>query len=127
MGRGGVRADRVQRRGTITPCLLGGASARRPLRVGLGMLAGALLALLAGRAVAIVAHGRVPERAAVGIALQDGSLQALYAVMLELELAAEDIERDPDGARGRVDRSIDRLSGAIADLRACMLGLAPVG
>ena len=60
-------------------------------------------------------------------ALQDEALQILYAVILELELAAEDVGLDPDGARGRIDRSIDHVSGVIEGIRPFILGRVPVG
>jgi len=62
-----------------------------------------------------------------GGALQDEALQILYAVILELELAAEDVGLDPDGARGRIDRSIDHVSGVIEGIRPFILGRVPVG
>lgn len=62
-----------------------------------------------------------------GGALQDDALQILYAVILDLELAAEDAGLDPDGARGRIDRSIDHVSGVIEGIRPFVLGPVPAG
>lgn len=96
-----------------------------------------LVTLLKGLAAVVMAYthrsaelGRaalVAERDTRGTELQDGALQTIYAVILELGLAEEDVEADPAGARERIDRSIDRLSGVIEDIRSCIVGAALAG
>ena len=96
-----------------------------------------LVTLLTGLAAVVMAHARrsapvgrtslVAERGTRGTELQDGALQTIYAVILELGLAEEDVEADPAGARERIDRSIDRLSGVIEDIRSCIVGAALAG
>jgi signal transduction histidine kinase len=56
-------------------------------------------------------------------------IQAICAVTLELESAAEDVaedvEEDPSAAREHVDGVIDRLSEVIKDMRRYILGVQP--
>ncbi|MEP6695143.1 MAG: GAF domain-containing sensor histidine kinase [Chloroflexota bacterium] len=66
------------------------------------------------------------ERHRIGMDLHDGAIQALYALGLMLEDAAARIEREPGEARVAVERGVDRLNAAIADLRGYVLGLRPV-
>src|SRR2546428_4316142 len=66
------------------------------------------------------------ERHRIGMDLHDGAIQSLYALGLLLEDAAARIEREPGGARQAVERGVDRLNAAIADLRSYVLGLRPV-
>jgi two-component system, NarL family, sensor histidine kinase LiaS len=51
--------------------------------------------------------------------------RAIYAVTLELEGAAEDVEEDPNAASARIDGAIDRLGELIKDLRRSILGSQP--
>ncbi|HEV8469842.1 MAG TPA: GAF domain-containing sensor histidine kinase [Candidatus Limnocylindria bacterium] len=66
------------------------------------------------------------ERHRIGMDLHDGAIQSLYALGLMLEDAATRIEREPREARIAVDRAVDRLNVAIADLRSYVLGLRPI-
>jgi signal transduction histidine kinase len=66
------------------------------------------------------------ERHRIGMDLHDGAIQSLYGLGLQLEDAAERIEREPTPAREVVLRAVDRLNAAIADLRSYVLGLRPV-
>ncbi len=66
------------------------------------------------------------ERHRIGMDLHDGAIQSLYALGLMLEDAAVRIEREPDEARAGVERAVDRLNAAIADLRSYVLGLRPI-
>ncbi|HUG31125.1 MAG TPA: GAF domain-containing sensor histidine kinase [Candidatus Limnocylindria bacterium] len=65
----------------------------------------------------------VDERLRISRDLHDGIIQSIYAVSLSLEDVAELVEADPMGAADRVDRSIDRLHTAIADIRTFIVGL----
>jgi signal transduction histidine kinase len=94
-----------------------------------------LLTLLAGHAAVVIAKARlaeqvrtlavVAERDRISKDLHDGVIQALYAVTLELESAAEDVETDPDAARAAIDGAIDRLGEVSKDMRRYILGLQP--
>ena len=66
------------------------------------------------------------ERQRIGMDLHDGAIQSLYGIGLILEDAAERVTSEPDAARTTVGRAVDRLNVTIADLRAYVLGLAPV-
>jgi signal transduction histidine kinase len=94
-----------------------------------------LLTLLAAQAAAVIEKARlaeqvrtlavVAERDRISKDLHDGMIQAIYAVTLELESAAEDVEEDPSAARERLDGVIDRLSEVIKDMRRYILGVQP--
>lgn len=96
-----------------------------------------LLRLLAGHAAIVIANARlaaqvrtldvVAERDRIARDLHDGVIQAIYATSLELESAADDVETDPPAARQRIDLALDRLDGAIKDIRSYILGLQPSG
>jgi signal transduction histidine kinase len=96
-----------------------------------------LLRLLAAHAAVVIENARlaeqvqtlavVAERDRISKDLHDGVIQSIYAVNLELEDAAEDVESDPDGVRARLDLAIDRLGEVMKDLRRYILGLQPDG
>jgi signal transduction histidine kinase len=67
----------------------------------------------------------IDERERIGKDLHDGIIQTLYAISLSLEDVPELMEADPGEATARVDRGIDTLNGAIADLRHFLVGLRP--
>jgi signal transduction histidine kinase len=94
-----------------------------------------LLRLLAGQAAVVIEKARLAEqvrllavaaeRDRIGKDLHDGVIQALYAVTLELDSAAEDVEADPPAARASIEGTIDRLGEVIKDVRRYILGLQP--
>lgn len=96
----------------------------------------ALLALAAQAAIAIE-NARLyaqtsqmsvlEERHRIGMDLHDGAIQSLYALGLLIEGASEEVERAPGEARAQLERAVDRLNAAIADLRSYVLGLRPIG
>ena len=96
----------------------------------------ALLALAAQAAIAIE-NARLyaqtsqmsvlEERHRIGMDLHDGAIQSLYALGLLIEGASEEVERAPSQARAQLERAVDRLNAAIADLRSYVLGLRPIG
>ena len=68
----------------------------------------------------------VAERERIGRDLHDGVIQGLYAVGLNLEeVDAAFVARDPEAAAERVDRAIDGIHRAIADIREFIMGLRP--
>jgi two-component system, NarL family, sensor histidine kinase DevS len=67
------------------------------------------------------------ERHRIGMDLHDGAIQSLYALGLLIEGASEEVERAPSEARAQLERAVDRLNAAIADLRGYVLGLRPIG
>jgi signal transduction histidine kinase len=67
----------------------------------------------------------VDERERIGKDLHDGIIQSLYAISLSLEDVPELMADDASEAVGRVDRAIDSLNAAIADLRQFIVGLRP--
>jgi signal transduction histidine kinase len=67
----------------------------------------------------------IDERERIGKDLHDGIIQTLYAISLSLEDVPELMDADPGEATARVDRGIDTLNGAIADLRHFVVGLRP--
>ncbi len=93
--------------------------------------------MLAAHAAVVIENARlaeqvqtlavVAERDRISKDLHDGVIQSIYAVNLELEDAAEEVERDPAGVRARIDRTIDRLGEVMKDLRRYILGLQPEG
>ena len=96
----------------------------------------ALLALAAQAAIAIE-NARLyaqtsqmsvlEERHRIGMDLHDGAIQSLYALGLLIEGASEEVDRAPSEARAQLERAVDRLNAAIADLRSYVLGLRPIG
>lgn len=67
----------------------------------------------------------VDERERIGKDLHDGIIQTLYAISLSLEDVPDLMDGDRAEASARVDRAIDTLNGAIADLRQFVVGLRP--
>lgn len=67
----------------------------------------------------------VDERERIGKDLHDGIIQSLYAISLSLEDVPEMMADDTHEAVSRVDRAIDSLNAAIADLRQFVVGLRP--
>jgi signal transduction histidine kinase len=67
----------------------------------------------------------IDERERIGKDLHDGIIQTLYAISLSLEDVPDMMESDSVEANHRVDRAIDTLNGAIADLRQFVVGLRP--
>lgn len=65
----------------------------------------------------------IDERLRISRDLHDGIIQGIYAVSLSLEDVLDLIETDRGQATARVDRAIDRLHTAIADIRQFIIGL----
>ena len=65
------------------------------------------------------------ERQRIGMDLHDGVIQAIYAVGLNLEAAADDVKEHPDEVRRRIDRAIDQLNDTIRDIRSYIFELRP--
>jgi PAS domain S-box-containing protein len=65
------------------------------------------------------------ERQRIGMDLHDGIIQSIYAVGLNLEAAADDINENPADVRGRIDRAIDQLNDTIRDIRSYIFELRP--
>ncbi|HLB23632.1 MAG TPA: PAS domain S-box protein [Dehalococcoidia bacterium] len=65
------------------------------------------------------------ERQRIAMDLHDGIIQSIYAVGLNLESAAADVESRPEDAVVQVNRAIDRLNDTIIDLRSYILDLQP--
>lgn len=66
------------------------------------------------------------ERQRIGMDLHDGAMQSLYGVGLLLEDAGERLPPEASGARSTIDRAVDLLNGAIADMRRYVMGLRPI-
>lgn len=62
------------------------------------------------------------ERSRIRLLLQDGAIQTLYAVNLDLELTLDELEMDAPAAGARIERSMDRLGTVMQDIRRCILG-----
>jgi signal transduction histidine kinase len=67
----------------------------------------------------------VAERERIGRDLHDGVIQGLYAISLSLEEIEALVPDQADEALARVDRAIDGIHRAIADIREFILGLRP--
>jgi len=67
----------------------------------------------------------VAERERIGRDLHDSVIQGLYAISLSLEDLDTVVAEDPDEVLARVDRAIDGIHRAIADIREFILGLRP--
>lgn len=65
------------------------------------------------------------ERQRIGMDLHDGVIQSIYAVGLNLEAAADDIESAPEEVQKRIDRAIEQLSDTIRDIRSYIFELRP--
>jgi signal transduction histidine kinase len=62
------------------------------------------------------------ERERIRLLLQDGAIQTLYAVNLDLELTLDELSDEAGPVAERIDRSIDRLGMVMRDIRRCILG-----
>jgi signal transduction histidine kinase len=67
----------------------------------------------------------VDERERIGKDLHDGIIQTLYAISLSLEDVPDLMAQDIAEASVTVDRAIDTLNRAIAELRRFVVGLRP--
>jgi signal transduction histidine kinase len=67
----------------------------------------------------------VEERERIGRDLHDGIIQRIYGVTLGLDDVPEIAMQDPAAAAERVDRAIDALHAAIAEIRTFIYGLRP--
>ncbi len=67
----------------------------------------------------------VEERERIGRDLHDGIIQRMYGVALGLDDVAELATRNPAAAGKRIDRAIDALHAAIAEIRTFIYGLRP--
>ncbi len=67
----------------------------------------------------------IDERERIGMDLHDGIIQGIYAVGLSLEDVPELMDDDPDEARARIERAIERLNLTIGDIRSFIFGLRP--
>jgi signal transduction histidine kinase len=95
-----------------------------------------LLTLLAEQAAVVIAQARLAEKARtlavvaernrIGKDLHDSVIQPIYAVTVELESAAEEVEAAPTVARERIDVVIDQLGEVIKNMRRHILGVQPV-
>jgi PAS domain S-box-containing protein len=65
------------------------------------------------------------ERQRIGMDLHDGIIQSIYAVGLNLEEAAVDVEEHPGEVQGRIDRAIEQLNDTIRDIRSYIFELRP--
>jgi signal transduction histidine kinase len=65
------------------------------------------------------------EKIRLGRDLHDGIIQSLYAAGLTLETVRALVKSDPDEAELRLAQTRDNLNGAIRDVRAYIVGLAP--
>jgi signal transduction histidine kinase len=94
-----------------------------------------LLRLLAGQAAVVIEKARLAEKARrlavvaernrIGKDSHDRVIQPIYAVTLELESAAENVEVEPAVARERIDVVIDQLGEVIKNMRRHILGVQP--
>ncbi len=92
-----------------------------------------MLGLVASHAAVVIQNARlteqvrqlavVAERRRIATEFHDGMIQVIYAANLDLEDAAEDVERDPEAVRRRLDLVIERLGAVTQDIRAAILGL----
>jgi signal transduction histidine kinase len=95
-----------------------------------------LLTLLAEQAAVVIEKARLAEKARtlavvaernrIGKDLHDRVIQPIYAVTVELESAAEEVEAAPAVARERIDVVIDQLGEVIKNMRRHILGVQPV-
>lgn len=65
------------------------------------------------------------ERERIGMDLHDGTIQSIYAVLLGLEGAEEDIDASPPAARRALAAAIDQLHDVIRDIRSYIFELRP--
>ena len=65
------------------------------------------------------------ERRRLGRDLHDGAQQRLVALMIELQLAREHFDADPEGARQLVDSAFANAQEAVNELRDLAAGIHP--
>jgi signal transduction histidine kinase len=65
------------------------------------------------------------ERERIGMDLHDGIIQSIYGVGLALDYARMEIQKEPQEAYQKIEKSIDALNAAIRDIRAYILDLRP--
>jgi PAS domain S-box-containing protein len=65
------------------------------------------------------------ERHRIGMDLHDGVMQDIYAAMLGLGMAYEDIDTEPGQAKQSVSHAIDQLHYVIRDIRSYIFDLRP--
>ena len=65
------------------------------------------------------------EKIRLGRDLHDGIIQSLYAAGLTLEAMRPLVKTNPDEAEARLEKVRESLNGAIRDVRAYLVGLAP--
>lgn len=65
------------------------------------------------------------ERQRIAMDLHDGIIQSIYAVGLNLEAAADDVQTNPGEVAARIDRAIEQLNDTIGDIRAYVMELRP--
>jgi signal transduction histidine kinase len=65
------------------------------------------------------------ERRRLGRDLHDGAQQRLVALMIELQLARENFEKDPSVARGLIDSAFANAQAAVGELRDLASGIHP--
>ena len=65
------------------------------------------------------------ERERIGMDLHDGIIQSLYGIGLSMENARLNLEQGKGDAVDQIEKSLDSLQAAIADIRAYILDLRP--
>lgn len=65
------------------------------------------------------------ERERIGMDLHDSVIQSIYAVALQLEDCAAQVEAAPQAVRLRLDTAIEALHAITRDIRSYILGLRP--
>jgi signal transduction histidine kinase len=65
------------------------------------------------------------ERRRLGRDLHDGAQQRLVAMMIELQLARESFDKDPDTARELIDSAFANAQAAVGELRDLASGIHP--
>ena len=65
------------------------------------------------------------ERERIGMDLHDGIIQSLYGIGLSLEHARVDLNKGKNNGVAEIEKSMEALEGAIADIRAYILDLRP--
>lgn len=68
---------------------------------------------------------RLEERERIAMDLHDGVIQSIYAVGLQLEDIAEEVQEAPASVRPRIETAIDSLSSVIKDIRSYIFELRP--
>jgi len=65
------------------------------------------------------------ERERIGMDLHDGIIQSLYGIGLSLERARMDVNNGKNNGVAEIEKSVEALERAIADIRAYILDLRP--